>query len=114
MLSPIMKQDIHPEYREVLFVDSSNGSRFLCGSSVKTNKTEKHEGKDYPVVFVSVSSASHPFFTGSKGLIDTEGRLKKFENRYKKVEEQRQAAAAAALEKEQESKKKKGKSAKAK
>ncbi|MCB1181154.1 MAG: type B 50S ribosomal protein L31 [Chlamydiia bacterium] len=77
-----MKKDIHPPYQQVLFVDSSNGVKFLCGSSVKSNQTEVYEGKEYPVVYVSVSSASHPFFTGSNKFIDTEGRVDKFLKRY--------------------------------
>ena len=39
---------------------------------------------------LSVSSSSHPFFTGSKGLIDTEGRVDKFTKRYAKKREENQ------------------------
>ena len=100
-----MKKKTHPDYQEVLFVDSSNGFRFVCGSTIKSNKTEVFEGKEYPVVYVSVSSASHPFFTGSKGLIDTEGRVQKFMNRYKKAEELRKEAVQVSEEKAKEVKK---------
>lgn len=77
-----MKQDIHPEYQEVLFVDSSTGHKFVCGSTLKTNQKETFNGKEYPVFHVSVSSASHPFFTGSNKFVDSEGRLDKFKKKY--------------------------------
>lgn len=80
-----MKKDVHPEYRQVLFVDSSTGYKFLCGSTLQTEKTEVFEGKEYPVCYVSVSSASHPFFTGSKQFVDAEGRVDKFLKRYNKT-----------------------------
>ena len=77
-----MKQDTHPEYQDVLFVDSSTGTKFICGSTLKSDKTETFEGKEYPVCNVSVSSASHPFFTGSTQFVDAEGRVDKFKKRY--------------------------------
>lgn len=77
-----MKKNIHPKYQKVLFVDSSTGYRFVCGSSLKTDATEKFEGVEYPVCYLSISSASHPFFTGSKQLLDAEGRVDKFNKRY--------------------------------
>jgi large subunit ribosomal protein L31 len=79
-----MKKDTHPEYQQVLFVDSSTGTKFLIGSTIKTDKTEVYEGKEYPAVHVPVSSASHPFFTGSQQFIDSEGRVDKFMKRYGK------------------------------
>ncbi len=82
-----MKKKIHPPYQKVLFVDSSTGFKFLCGSTIQPQKTEMFEGKEYPVHYVSVSSASHPFFTGSKQYIDTEGRVDKFLKRYAKKED---------------------------
>jgi large subunit ribosomal protein L31 len=77
-----MKENTHPEYQEVLFVDSSTGKKFICGSTLKTKETEVFEGKEYPVCRVSVSSSSHPFFTGSKQFVDAEGRVDKFRKRY--------------------------------
>ncbi|WP_213318242.1 type B 50S ribosomal protein L31 [Chlamydiifrater volucris] len=79
-----MKKNTHPEYRQVLFVDSSTGYKFVCGSTFSSDKTEVFEGKEYPVCYVSVSSSSHPFFTGSKQFIDSEGRVEKFMKRYGK------------------------------
>jgi len=87
-----MKKEGHPPYHEVLFVDSSTGYKFICGSTLQTKEKEMFEGKEYPVYRAAVSSASHPFFTGSKQFIDSEGRVDKFVKRYakkaeKKVEE---------------------------
>lgn len=83
-----MKKDIHPEYQQVLFVDSSTGYKFLCGSTLQTTQTEVFEGKTYPVCYVSVSSSSHPFFTGSAKFVDSEGRVDKFLKRYAKKEKE--------------------------
>lgn len=81
-----MKKQGHPDYQEVLFVDSSTGHKFVCGTTLKPKEKEVFEGKEYPVCRVSISSASHPFFTGSKQFIDTEGRVDKFRKRYAKKE----------------------------
>lgn len=79
-----MKKDIHPKYQKVLFVDSTSGYRFVCGSTLHPEATEKFEGVDYPVSYLSISSSSHPFFTGSKQLVDAEGRVEKFKKRFGK------------------------------
>jgi large subunit ribosomal protein L31 len=78
-----MKKQGHPAYQEILFVDSSTGYKFVCGSTLQPKEREIFEGKEYPVYRVPVSSASHPFFTGSKQFIDSEGRVDKFNKRYK-------------------------------
>ncbi|MBI5345597.1 MAG: type B 50S ribosomal protein L31 [Chlamydiae bacterium] len=98
-----MKDKIHPPYQEVLFVDSSSGVKFICGSSVQPKQKETYQGKEYPVVYLSTSSSSHPFFTGSKQFIDTEGRVDKFTKKYAQKKEQVQKA----IEKQEESKKEK-------
>lgn len=77
-----MKKDIHPKYRPVVFMDTANGQKFLCASTVATTQTTEFEGKQYDLYLVPVSSASHPFFTKSSKLIDTEGRIEKFTKRY--------------------------------
>lgn len=81
-----MKKDVHPaEYRLVIFEDTSSGARFLLGSTVFTDKTDKWEdGKEYPVYTVEISSASHPFYTGQSKTIDTAGRVEKFKARASK------------------------------
>lgn len=77
-----MKKNTHPKYQKILFVDSATGRKFLCGSTLEPKQTEKFEGKEYPVVYLPISSYSHPFFTGSTQLVDAEGRVEKFKNRY--------------------------------
>jgi large subunit ribosomal protein L31 len=81
-----MKKDIHPDYREVVFHDTSSDYKFITRSTLKTKETIKWEdGKEYPLVKVEVSSASHPFYTGKKMFVDTAGRVEKFKNKYKKA-----------------------------
>lgn len=80
-----MKKDIHPNYREVIFHDTSSDAKFLTRSTIETKETMKWEdGKEYPLVKVEVSSASHPFYTGKKLFVDTAGRVEKFNKKYKK------------------------------
>ena len=81
-----MKKDIHPEdYREVVFEDALAGKRFITRSTVETDKTTTWEdGKEYPLYQLAISSYSHPFYTGSQSLVDTEGRIEKFRKKYAK------------------------------
>ena len=80
-----MKKDIHPEYREVVFQDTSSDFKFVTRSTMNSSETiTMEDGKTYPVVKVEVSSASHPFYTGKNVFIDTAGRVEKFRNRYQK------------------------------
>jgi large subunit ribosomal protein L31 len=78
-----MKKDIHPQsYRQVIFEDSTSGKRFLIGSTIEASKTDAWEdGRQYPVFQVEISSASHPFYTGTAKTIDTAGRVDKFKKR---------------------------------
>jgi large subunit ribosomal protein L31 len=77
-----MKDKTHPPYQEVLFEDSSTGTKFLIGSTMQTKEKTKFEGKEYPLYRVPVSSASHPFFTKANQFIDSEGRVDKFTKKY--------------------------------
>lgn len=79
-----MKKEIHPEYREVVFHDTSSDTKFLTRSTITSNETIDLDGKEYPVIKLEVSSASHPFYTGKKLLLDTAGRVEKFNRKYKK------------------------------
>ena len=81
-----MKKGIHPEsYRFVVFKDMSNGNSFLSRSAAHTKETVKWEdGKDYPLIKLEISNTSHPFFTGQKVLVDTAGRIDKFNKKYAK------------------------------
>lgn len=78
-----MKKDIHPNYREVVFWDLSSDYKFLTRSCVETKENIVWEdGNEYPVYKVEVSSQSHPFYTGKNVLVDTTGRVEKFNRRY--------------------------------
>lgn len=77
-----MKKDIHPTYRPVVFMDTSNGHQFITRSTVETKETIEVEGTTYPLFKVEVSSASHPFYTGKKLFVDTAGRVEKFNRRF--------------------------------
>lgn len=80
-----MKKDIHPKYREVVFFDTSGDFKFITKSTMTSDETIKmDDGKEYPVIKLEVSSASHPYYTGKKLLVDTAGRVEKFNRRYKK------------------------------
>ncbi|MBC7385427.1 MAG: type B 50S ribosomal protein L31 [Cryobacterium sp.] len=79
-----MKQAIHPEYKEIAIKDMSSGFTFLTRSTRVPTETIEFEGKQYPVLKVEVSSKSHPFYTGQERIMDTAGRIEKFNRRYKK------------------------------
>jgi len=79
-----MKKDIHPQYRDVIFMDTSTGTRYLMKSTIRSKETSTwDDGNEYPLVKVEISAASHPFYTGKMKLVDTAGRVDKYMNRYK-------------------------------
>ncbi|MEU6926940.1 type B 50S ribosomal protein L31 [Streptomyces sp. NPDC046631] len=78
-----MKPGIHPAYGPVVFRDKAAGSAFLTRSTASSGKTIEWEDRNtYPVVDVEISSASHPFHTGTARVLDTAGRVERFERRY--------------------------------
>lgn len=78
-----MKKGIHPEYREVVFLDVGANFGILTRSTVKTSETIVwSDGKTYPLVKIDVSSASHPFYTGKQKFLDTTGRVDRFRKKY--------------------------------
>lgn len=78
-----MKTDIHPDYHEVVFRDLASGELFLTRSTASSEKTVEFEGATYPVIDVEISSASHPFYTGKQRILDSAGRVEKFNQRFK-------------------------------
>ena len=78
-----MREGIHPEaYRFVVFKDMSNGIQFLGKSTAQTKETVLFEdGKEYPIIKLEISNTSHPFYTGKNMLVDTAGRIDKFNKR---------------------------------
>ncbi len=82
-----MKKGIHPNYREILFVDVSNGFKFVtrsCANSKEMGKTD--DGRELPLYKLDTSSETHPFYTGTQRSVDTMGgRVAKFHNRFGKT-----------------------------
>lgn len=102
-----MKQKTHPHYQEVLFEDSSTGSKFIIGSTLQPKEKTTFEGKEYPLYRVPVSSASHPFFTKATQFMDTEGRVDKFTKKYQRKSQEVQQTQAKLDEAQKEKVKKK-------
>ena len=80
-----MKKEIHPKnYRPVVFKDLASDFEMISGSTAKTDKTMKwKDGKEYPLYEVEISSGSHPFYTGTEMIVDTAGRVERFEQKRK-------------------------------
>jgi len=85
-----MKKGIHPEnYRLVAFKDMSNNQVFINKSTAQSKETIEVDGVEYPLVKIEISNTSHPFYTGKVKLVDTAGRVDKFNTRYKSYMEKR-------------------------
>ena len=70
-----MKQGIHPDYHEVVFLDSATGYKFLSGSTKTSSETiEWEDGK--------ISCDSHPFYTGKQKFTQADGRVDRFNKKY--------------------------------
>ncbi|MBB3281703.1 type B 50S ribosomal protein L31 [Mitsuaria sp. TWR114] len=78
------KEGIHPNYRDVVFVDQSNGAQFIIRSTVVTKESIKlDDGRELPLVKLETSSESHPFYTGTQKSVDSlGGRVEKFRNKF--------------------------------
>jgi large subunit ribosomal protein L31 len=79
-----MKQGIHPNYREVCFVDLSNGFKFVTRSCAPTKESIKmDDGKELPLFKLETTSETHPFYTGTQKSVDSlGGRVEKFRNKF--------------------------------
>ncbi len=79
-----MKSNTHPKYAEVVFNDLASGEKILTRSTRSSNKTiEWEDGNTYPVIDVEISAASHPFYTGKQRIMDSAGRVERFNARFK-------------------------------
>jgi large subunit ribosomal protein L31 len=76
-----MKAGIHPAYNECSVICA-------CGNNFKTRSTNKGDLR------VEICSNCHPFFTGRQKLIDTEGRVERFNKRINKITAAKEAKAA--------------------
>ncbi len=79
-----MRPGIHPRYEEVVFRDRSTGAMFLTRSTRVPEQTVELDGRRYPVIDVEVSADSHPFWTGRVRTLDSEGRVERFNRRYRR------------------------------
>ena len=78
-----MKEGIHPNYREVVFLDMSTGFKFVTRSTINTRESIKmDDGKEYPLFKLDVTSESHPFYTGAQQRIIETGRVEKFRQKF--------------------------------
>ena len=85
-----MKKGIHPEnYRLVAFKDMSNDDVFVTKSTANTKETLEVDGVEYPLVKMEISRTSHPFYTGKSKLIDTAGRIDKFNKKFAKFSKEK-------------------------
>ncbi|MCV7192343.1 type B 50S ribosomal protein L31 [Mycolicibacterium brumae] len=84
-----MKPGIHPDYHPVVFQDANTGKQFLTRSTITSSRTVEWDTPDgprsYPLVVVDVTSDSHPVWTGQRRVMDTAGRVEKFNRRYGRV-----------------------------
>jgi large subunit ribosomal protein L31 len=81
-----MKNDVHPDYHPVIFKDGDDEIR--TRSTVTSDQTREVDGVEHYVVNVDISAFSHPFYTGQKKLVDTEGRVDRFMKRYNMNEDE--------------------------
>ena len=90
-----MKPGIHPEYREICFVDLANGFKFVTRSSLQTRETIKmDDGRELPLVKLETTSESHPFYTGTQKSVDSlGGRVEKFRNKFASLGINKKSAA---------------------
>ncbi len=80
-----MKADIHPKYQPVVFQDAGADFAFLTRSTMSSKETIKWEdGNEYPLIKIEVSSKSHPFYTGKHKIVDSGGRVDKFNQRFRR------------------------------
>lgn len=82
-----MKEGIHPEYREICFMDLTNGFKFVARSTMNAKETVKlDDGRELPLVKLETSSESHPFYTGTQKSIDSlGGRVDRFRQKFAKA-----------------------------
>ncbi len=77
-----MKEGIHPEYRNVVFLDQQTGNSFISRSTLKSRETAEINGVSYPLFKCDVTSESHPFYTGAQTRLVETGRVEKFRQRF--------------------------------
>jgi large subunit ribosomal protein L31 len=81
-----VKPGVHPDNHPVVFQDATTGAMFLTRSTLTSSRTVEWQTPrgvcTYPLVVVEVTSDSHPFWTGSRRIVDSAGQVEKFHRRY--------------------------------
>ncbi len=77
-----MKADIHPDYHDVIFVDSATKKEWTTRSTVTSKETREVDGVEVPIIRLEISSESHPFWTGKMRELDADGKIERFRKRY--------------------------------
>ena len=88
-----MKSEIHPNYRDVVFVDLQTGNKFITRSTLNSRDTIEMDGKTYPLFKCDVTSESHPFYTGAQTRLVETGRVEKFRARFARTTGTKKASA---------------------
>lgn len=90
-----MKKGVHPEYRKVVFLDTSTGDEWASYSTLSSSETKTLDGEELPLIKIEISAKSHPFWTGQSRQVDAEGRIDRFRRRYAKGKAAKADAAKA-------------------
>jgi large subunit ribosomal protein L31 len=77
-----VRDGIHPDYHKVLFVDTATGDEWVSRSTMSSSEKREIEGEQVPVIRLEISSASHPFWTGTMRELDADGKIDRFRRRY--------------------------------
>lgn len=77
-----MKAEGHPTLNNVCFTDVGTGKRFLTKSTMKSARKETIDGQEYYMIVRDVTMDSHPVYTGEKRIVDTAGRVEKFNQKF--------------------------------
>jgi large subunit ribosomal protein L31 len=77
-----VKPEIHPNYHDVIFVDTATGTEWTTRSTMTSKNTREVDGVQVPVVKLEISSASHPFWTGTMREVDADGKIDRYRRRY--------------------------------
>ena len=77
-----MKSEIHPDYHDVIYIDSATGEEWMSRSTQTSKETREVDGEEIPIIKLEISSSSHPFWTGKMRELDADGKIERFRKRY--------------------------------
>ena len=77
-----MKPEIHPDYHDVIYIDSATGEEWMSRSTQTSKDSREVDGTQIPVIKLEISSVSHPFWTGTMRELDADGKIDRFRKRY--------------------------------